>query len=407
MLGYTVAPCPTIKTCLYSPTRKSSKVLWTAKACRRVRGIHKLFKMISNRSPLVCVFLCILVTCNNVAQVFSANILFFHTFVTASHRTAIWPLAEKLANSGHNVTYIFPMEKRYNHPKIEEIVPSRMVSILSNFVSEFDINIRLENKVEEWLEDVLGTTVELCDAFFDSPEIQEWMSRPGLHYDLMLLDGCLSECGYSLVHKFKSKYILFSPIIVPFFYDGLGFVPESSSNPDVLFHSKPTQMTLINRVKTTLTYLLWRLKFTLYMGSIEEIFKRKINPEFPSIFDIERNVSLVMLNSYLIEEYPTSLPPMFVSYSGLWCSRDKLKERKSLPKEMEEFIGKSEGFFYVSFGSATTASAMPIQMRNKFFQAFSAFPKVKFFWRWTGSVPDDTPKNVLLKSWFPQNDILG
>lgn len=67
----------------------------------------------------------------------------------------------------------------------------------------------------------------------------------------------------------------------------------------------------------------------------------------------------------------------------------------------------SEGFLYVSFGSAVKASAMPDFLLNHFLTAFAAFPNLKFLWRWTGPEPKNMPKNVLVQSWFPQQDMLG
>ncbi|ODM95810.1 Ecdysteroid UDP-glucosyltransferase, partial [Orchesella cincta] len=78
----------------------------------------------------------------------------------------------------------------------------------------------------------------------------------------------------------------------------------------------------------------------------------------------------------------------------------------AVPK-LANFIQDTDGFIYVSFGSAVIASGMPKSMRDTFFEAFEAFPNLKFFWRWTGTVPENTPKNVLLHDWFPQQDILA
>ncbi|ODN00652.1 UDP-glucuronosyltransferase [Orchesella cincta] len=219
-----------------------------------------------------------------------------------------------------------------SNPRIEEIIPSKMCVF--------------------------------CASFYESPEIQEWIVRPDLHFDLIFIDASLGECGYGLVHMFQAKHVLFFPAIPPYMFDAFGIVPESS------------------------------------------IIEEKLNiTNLPPLVEFERNSSLVFVNHHFVEEYPVSLPPLFVPYSGLGCSKNT--KVKPLPEKLANFIQDTDGFIYVSFGSAVIASAMPKSMRDTFFEAFEAFPNLKFFWRWTGTVPENTPKNVLLHDWFPQQDILA
>ncbi|CAL8100642.1 unnamed protein product [Orchesella dallaii] len=338
----------------------------------------------------------------------SKNILFFHSVATSSHRTAIWPLASKLADLGHDVTYIFaidPQKRVGYHPKIEEIVPSKMVSIIKEFVADFDINIRLENRVDEWLQTVFTTAITVCEAFYDSPETQEWLSRPNLHFDLVLIDAGFGECAYGLVHKFKAKHIVFTPFVCGLVYDTFGVVPESSSIPDPFFDFMPNQITLIQRTWNTIAPLMWRYNILKYIEKLEPMVRDKMNmTDMPPIAEFEKNTSLVFHNGHFIEEYPVSLPPMFVSYSGIRCEPNKIKP---LPTELSDFIKDTDTFVYVSLGSSVDVGKMPISLRNKFFDAFKSFKDVKFFWRWSGPIPQDTPDNVMLAPWFPQLDILG
>ncbi|CAL8100645.1 unnamed protein product [Orchesella dallaii] len=336
-----------------------------------------------------------------------SNILFFHGVATSSHRTSIWPLASKLADIGHNVTYIFPVVKRIgSHPKIEEIIPSKMVPLLAEFVADFDINIRLNNKTDEWIMTGFAKTLEFCSSFFESPEVQEWLHRPDLHFDLIFIDASLGECAYGLVHKFQSKHALFYPVILPYMFDAFGIVPETSSIPDFFFHKKPSEMSFFNRVWTTFSPYLWRYKQYEFGTMVHSVIEEKMNiTNLPPIVDFERNASIVFVNHHFVEEYPVSLPPLFVPYSGLWCGKEN--KAKPLPEKLANFIEDTDGFIYVSLGSAVVSSAMPESLRDSFFKAFEAFPNYKFFWRWTGSIPKNTPKNVLLHSWFPQRDILA
>ncbi|CAL8110972.1 unnamed protein product [Orchesella dallaii] len=355
-------------------------------------------------------YVCAVLFLNTLAgsSVSGSNILFFHAVSTASHRTAIWPLAEKLADSGHNVTYIFPVERKMgSHPKIEELTPSKMVPLVAEFV-DFDINMRLNDKVDEWAYAVFSRSLEFCEAFYDSPEIQEWLARPGLHYDLVMLD-ILSECAYGLVYKFKAKHILFFPTSSPpFLFDGIGIVPETSSIPDVSSLYKPSEMNFMARVQNTIMTILWRFGYLYFFKDVVPIIEEKLDiTNFPAITEFEKNTSLVLVNHHFVEDYPRSLPPMVVPFSGIGCnSKNSKTETSPLPKDISSFIGNSEDVIYVSFGSAVVVSSMPISLREEFFEAFKALPKIKFLWRWTGDIPSETPKNAMLLPWFPQRQIL-
>ncbi|ODM99116.1 UDP-glucuronosyltransferase 2A3 [Orchesella cincta] len=276
------------------------------------------------RAQKVCFCFSLLLSVFSGISVSGSNILFFHAVATASHKIAIWPLAERLADAGHNVTYIFPVNKKMgSHPKIEELTPSKMVKLMSDFVSDFDINIRLNDKVDEWTATAFSRSIEFCEAFYDSPEIQEWLARPGLDYDLMILDT-LSECGYGLVYKFKAKHITFVPVsMTPFLSDGIGIVPESSSIPDVTQKFKPSETSFMNRVRNTLMVLLWRYGYLDFSSNVLPVIESKLNlTDFPPIEEFERNTSLVLVNHHFIEDYPRSFPPMVVPISGLLCNEN-------------------------------------------------------------------------------------
>ena len=75
---------------------------------------------------------------------------------------------------------------------------------------------------------------------------------------------------------------------------------------------------------------------------------------------------------------------------------------------MRKFLDEAEpeGVIYVSFGTALKASFMSNQTRKTFFKAFEKL-KQKVLWKWeTGNV-EETPKNVMLHKWLPQQDVLG
>lgn len=304
-----------------------------------------------------------------------------------------------------------------SHPQIEELTSSTMLQFLNkNQFTDMDINLKLNGTIQDVAKNLFPITFDLCEAFYKSPEILEWMQRPGLHYDLVMIDTSLGDCAYGLVHKFKAKHILFAPAIAPYTWDGFGIVPESASIPPsaVLYGKtvKPSEMTVVGRFWSTLEPLIWRLGQMYYINRLEKLLRERVNmSDLPSLLEFERNTSLVLINAHFVEEYPFALPPMFQSYAGLACSKAIRKERKPLPEVLEKFVGgnsnETEGFVYISFGSVVDVTKMPTQLLNIFFEAFAAFPKLRFLWRWGGTLPKDIPDNAMLQNWFPQQDLLA
>jgi glucuronosyltransferase len=69
--------------------------------------------------------------------------------------------------------------------------------------------------------------------------------------------------------------------------------------------------------------------------------------------------------------------------------------------------GAEEGVLLITFGSTISLSSLNPKYINIFFNTMRKFGKVRFIWRWEGSMPDDQPKNVMASKWLPQREILG
>lgn len=114
---------------------------------------------------------------------------------------------------------------------MEEIFPSEMYRVFSKFYGEIDINLRLNGSISDLYTNAFDLCFDMCLAFYQSPEIKEWLNRPNIHYYLIMLDSTISQCGYGVIHKFKTKHILFMPARMPYHLDTFGLLPESASIP--------------------------------------------------------------------------------------------------------------------------------------------------------------------------------
>jgi glucuronosyltransferase len=187
--------------------------------------------------------------------------------------------------------------------------------------------------------------------------------------------------------------------------DVLGMPSETSWLPDMQWHY-PEEMSLYQRIMNTYSAVYWNFYRTeTYYPRIEKIFRETLGlKDLPDFKDLDKNVSLVLANTHFAEEYARSMPPLVVPVGGMHCYLEKTET----PKDLKLFMNGtgSNGFFYVSFGSAAELAKMPAGLRNTFFNAMSN-SKTKFLLKWSGEVPPDMPKNVFTVSWVPQQNVLS
>jgi len=74
---------------------------------------------------------------------------------------------------------------------------------------------------------------------------------------------------------------------------------------------------------------------------------------------------------------------------------------------VEEFVGNTTGFIYISLGTLVNLNSLPVSTENAFIEAIESFPEVKFLWKWDKPRPKQVPSNLYLAEWFNQQDILS
>lgn len=76
-------------------------------------------------------------------------------------------------------------------------------------------------------------------------------------------------------------------------------------------------------------------------------------------------------------------------------------------QEIQQFMDDApDGVIYFSFGSIIEMDSIPEKLQSALQEAFSELPQ-RILWKYDGDVMKNQPKNVMIKKWFPQRDILG
>ncbi|CAG7727563.1 unnamed protein product [Allacma fusca] len=338
-----------------------------------------------------------------------AKILFYFGLSTYSHRISVWPLVEKLAFLGHEVTFFASFPPKKPNINVTEFSPISLQRLMekSHGPGSDLIQKRAEgNHLSLW-DDVLELGATMCEVLMADQEYLNFVTNHT--FDLVVIDALHNECAYGVAHYQNSKIIIFDTTH-PFQWqaDIFGYAAETSWIPDLAV-AYPQDMNFFQRLVNTWRPLMWyfRKVFLIYPrleAAINKGFGLKDN-SIIQLRDVESRTGLILTNTHFSIDYARSLPPFVVPVGGMHINT----VINPLPEEIQEFIGKYKdtGFVYISFGTATQISKAKPEVRKVFFNAVRKF-KVGFVWKWEGdAVPEGLPSNVITAKWLPQSDVLG
>ncbi|KAJ6643627.1 UDP-glucosyltransferase 2 [Pseudolycoriella hygida] len=348
----------------------------------------------------------IVVLCHMIPLTKSENIVFFFGVSTYSHRVPAWPLAEALAENGHNVTFVSPFPSKSPNPKIYDYVPKILKEWVESWEDLEDVfsDRKTKNPISMWL--MLPTFgIMMCEEIYKDEDFIRWVKSTKV--DVVFLDALANDCAYGMVHYWDAKLILYNTAF-PFahFADVYGLPDESSSMPGVEL-AFPIDMSFSQRLVNALfpiAYNFYR-KWTFF-PELEEITRDKLGiTNLPKFHEIERNTSLVFINAHYGEEFSRSLPPNVVSIGGIAYTG----KRKPLPKDIAQFLEKSDGFIYISFGTYADFLQMDKPTQQAFIGAMRSLSHIQFLWKVDDlSLINEFPdNNVFISKWMPQQDILA
>ncbi|XP_061151834.1 UDP-glucuronosyltransferase 1A1-like [Syngnathus typhle] len=174
--------------------------------------------------------------------------------------------------------------------------------------------------------------------------------------------------------------------------------PSPPSYVPRFFTGLTDKMTFKQRVVNTLVSALEPLLCRLIYWRFDQ-FASKFLEEDLSVADVLSDSAIWLHRIDFTMEFPRPLMPNMVPVGGINCN-----VRNPLPDDLGPWVSGKDGFVVFTLGTAL--KKMPNEMTQIFFEAFRQIPQ-KVIWRYSGPVPDNTPENVKMMSWVPQNDLLA
>lgn len=274
----------------------------------------------------------LIILCSVLSTAYTANILFYFGLATYSHRVAVWPLVERLAADGHDVTFLSGYLPKKPNKNITEFSPKALIDFMSSkFGADSDlIQLRMGgDHVGLWF-GIQEFGVSMCEILMEDEEYLGLVKNK--KFDLVVMDMLCNDCALGLIHYQKTKFVIYDTTHpMQWHPDMFGFPAESSFVTDLAF-AYPTPFSFLDRFMNTLRPLMW------YYGRANNMYPRleaTINKGLGltgenalSIRELEKNVSLVFTNTHYSVDQARSLPPLFVPVPGLHID----KRKQELPK---------------------------------------------------------------------------
>ncbi|XP_069945335.1 UDP-glycosyltransferase UGT5-like [Cherax quadricarinatus] len=323
----------------------------------------------------------------------SYKILFLVIASPISHRNVFIPIAEALADRGHQVEVLASLPDFSTTSNITQYNTginfwgnSNMFKLLEQEIDVFDL-----------LRDII---VPRVDEVYQSPIVLELYNRRKT-YDIFLVDHVCNEMIYPFVYEMPYITVA-TPGMDPSQSAVMGNVLNPAYTPSLLSENNP-QRNIYHRLINTLAHMQhpFFYFYWMYMPALQKKISEKF-PELPLLTEINRNQSLTLINSHFSMTMSYPLLPSQVEVGALHC-----RPGNPLPQDLSSWIESAgeAGVVYFSLGSITKGNTMPSKYRELFIQAFKKL-KQRVIWKYEGSLPG-LSDNVLTKPWLPQQDILS
>ncbi|XP_055297523.1 UDP-glucosyltransferase 2-like [Sitodiplosis mosellana] len=229
------------------------------------------------------------------------------------------------------------------------------------------------------------------------------------HFDAVIVEICSSDYLIGFGQYFNAPVIGLSPYgATKWTNDLVGIQNFPSYVPNV--HSQFTdRMNFWQRMYNSVSF--WFEEIVAHYDYIPDQQKvmETLFPEaknWPSLFELRKNVSLVLLNTHTTIGSPRPYAPNIIEVGGMQIK----KEVNPLPPKIQKFLDEAkDGVIFVSFGSYILLSMLPKPQLDAIVGALGLYPNHRILIKDHGNViiPSHNKNDVLIESWVDQQSILA
>lgn len=318
-----------------------------------------------------------------------------------SHFEVFKPLLEALALRGHDMTVLsyFPKNEKNqiaNYKDIDLSGPSwKEVVDLSKIDYSMFSAFKDAILVNQW-------ALHHCQIALKVPAVQQLIQSDS-KFDLIITELFNSDCFLGFVHKFKAPFIaLTSHEIVPWANDRFGN-PDNPSYIPTSFMSYEPKMSFFQRTINTVFLWFAKINYNYFCQmNTDKMVKEAFGRDATYLSEIAKGTSAMLINTHYSLFGARPHAPNIVEIGGI-----HIEDVKPLPDDLKKFLDDAlEGVLVFSWGSMIKTSTLPEKKLKALIKVFSEIPR-KVLWKWESDELPELPKNVIIRKWLPQFDLLS
>ncbi|XP_045474742.1 UDP-glycosyltransferase UGT5-like [Harmonia axyridis] len=323
-----------------------------------------------------------------------AKIMGIFPMAGQSHYRAGLAMMKILAGKGHHVTMVSPFPTKDAPKNWKDVVLKPEEGSKIDFFS-----FNLHPYFQVFIFNSMGPA--LVNMTLAHPVFKEFIKTKE-KFDVIILEQFYNDGLKYMGTYFDAPLILYSA------QDANSWSNPSVSNPAPpsyvadLVLPYTNEMNFFQRMDNAVLYLITEcVRYFISMPALDKVVKSHF-PEAPDISEYYNNVSLVLLNGDSSVNEPVPKVPSMVDIGGF-----HLSPAKALPADLQKVLDNAkDGVVYFSMGSNIRGADMPKEKLEIFLRVFSSL-KQTVLWKWEDEDLPGKPKNVVIRKWLPQNDILA
>ncbi|XP_063700442.1 UDP-glucosyltransferase 2-like [Culicoides brevitarsis] len=321
-----------------------------------------------------------------------------------SHYVVYSPLMKTLAQRGHNVTVVSYFPEKTAISNYRDLPFAAKIDLTESFdISRYTpINGNYLGYFRELFELAAWGNMA-CEGALNDPVIDLLLKmHEKAPFDLVITEFFETDCMLGVIWKMQVPFIgLSSCVLMPWHPDRIA-TPSTPSHiasefvgftEKMSFYERFVSFTVSNSVKFLYRWLVERKD--------NELLAAKFGEGIPDVHEIAKNTSFIFVNQHFSLHQARPMAPNLIEIGGI-----HIQDEKPLEKELKSILdAATNGVILMSWGSMINASTMETGVRDIFLNVFRGLEQ-KVVWKYETEKIENLPKNVVLRKWIQQRDIL-
>ncbi|XP_022918227.2 UDP-glucosyltransferase 2-like [Onthophagus taurus] len=331
-----------------------------------------------------------------------SKILCIFPGVAHSHYTLGYAISKELAKKGHEVTYVSPFPEKNKVENLKSVVLTGFLELATEMMKS--VNLFDMAGISPLIGIVsLGNMGLMLSEETLKNEALQTILKSNEKFDLVISESFFLDSFHAIANHYNAPSVLISTIGSSIWTNHLVGIPDIPSfMPNIYLGIENPQQTFCQRIQTLLLNIVQKLFDHIYFYPKQNQLIKKFFPNSPDVFDLIYNTSLILTNSHISFTKPQLNSPNMIEIGGY-----HVDEPKKLPQDLEKILNDAKnGVIYFSMGSNLKGNKLYPEIREKLLKVFGKL-KQTVLWKFEDDNLPGKPENVIIRKWFPQNDILA